>query len=218
MEYGAVTVLPTRTREYEHGNRSLHLLVILGKTTRSRLAIERWEIFAGLFHYFYQFVERHTMTAICEITIDIGIQCPGGRVCVAFDAGYLHQTAHRVASHTEVMLQAHLRCILYLGYTAAEKLTGGRSGHSAGHTYLSLTTYFGTTDTGVLLHDIAEKCGCGKRMEDMYLWKITTFPYMIKHSGEHTARSERGGGHDSAATGIFLAGRERISEYKSAAA
>lgn len=70
---------------------------------------------AGLFHYFHHFVKGYTVITVCKGRIDIGVKSSGCRIGISFDTRDLYQSAYRIASHSQVMLQAHFGCILYLG-------------------------------------------------------------------------------------------------------
>ena len=80
------------------------------------------------------------MVTIREGGVEIGIQGTGGSKGVALDAWNLNQTAHRVAGHTQVMLQSHLGSILHLCRTSTEKLTRRSRSHRTSHAYLALAT------------------------------------------------------------------------------
>ena len=76
--------------------------------------IKRWQVVSGLFHDLYDLVERHTVVTIGERGVDIGVEGTAGSESVTLDTWYLHESADRVACHTEMMLQSHLRRIFYL--------------------------------------------------------------------------------------------------------
>ena len=125
------------------------------------------------------------MVAVGEAGVDIGVEGSGGGIGVALYAGDLHKSADGVASHAEVMLQAHLGGIFDLRGRAAEELAGGRGSHGAGYSHLTLTTDLCAGDRGVLLHYIAEKSGCSQSVEHLMLREIAAFPKMIQHAGHY---------------------------------
>lgn len=74
----------------------------------------------GLLHYFHHFVKGYTVIAVCKGGIDIGVKSPGRRVGISFDTRNLYQSSYWIASHSQVMLQAHFGCIFYLCRAASE--------------------------------------------------------------------------------------------------
>ena len=75
---------------------------------------------------------------------------------VAFDAGYLHEAADRVAGHAEMVLHGDLGGVLDLGVAAAQ---GGREaggGHGGGAADLALAADFRAGDGGVHLAEGAD--------------------------------------------------------------
>lgn len=136
---------------------------------------------ASLLHNFHYAVEIDRMLAVGEGRIQIGVESTRCRVSIALDAGYLHQTAHRVARKSEMMLKTHFRRILYLCGGAAEQLRCRSGSHGARHAYLALAPYLGTRNRRVLLHDIAEKTGRGKRTEYALLAEALRRVQMVQH-------------------------------------
>ena len=84
------------------------------------LLVERRQVVAGLLHDLDDAVEAHRVATVGESRVEIGVERAGRRIGVAFDAGYLHETAHGVAREAEVMLEAHLGRVFYLGRCAAK--------------------------------------------------------------------------------------------------
>lgn len=132
-----------------------HLVVVFGKASGTGFFVKGWEVMAGFFHDSYEFVERYAVDSVGQGGIDIGVEGAGCGIGVALDAWNLHQTAHRVASHAEMMFQPHFSGIFNLGRAAAEELQGCRGCHGAGHTYFSLTADLGAGDAGILFDDVA---------------------------------------------------------------
>ena len=106
--------------------------------------IKRWQVVSGLFHDLDDLVERHTVVTIGERGVDIGVEGTAGSESVTLDTWYLHESADRVACHTEMMLQSHLRRIFYLRGASAEQLARRGRCHGACHADLSLTPDIGT--------------------------------------------------------------------------
>ena len=105
------------------------------------------------------------MLAVAERGVELGVEGTAGRKGVALDARNLDEAADGVAGHAEVVLQAHLRRILYLRRRAAKELAGGCRGHGAGHTDLALASHLRAGDRGVVLDDVAEDAGRGQGMK-----------------------------------------------------
>ena len=122
----------------------LHLFVIFGKATLPGLLVQRRQIVPSLFHYSHHLVERYTMIPIGKTRIDISIQSPRRSIGIPFDTRYLHQSAHRIASHPQMMFQPHFGGILDLCGTTSEQLAGCRRSHSTCHSHFALTPHFGS--------------------------------------------------------------------------
>ena len=105
----------------------LHLFVIFGKATLPGLLVQGRQIVPCLFHYSHHLVERYTMTSIGKSRIDISIQSPRRSIGIPFDTRYLYQSAHRIASHTQMMFQPHFGGILDLRRTTTEQLAGAEA-------------------------------------------------------------------------------------------
>ena len=63
-------------------------------------------------------------------------RCACRGICIALDAGNLHETAYGVACHAEVVFESHFGSIFNLRRTASEELVGSGGRHSAGYTHL----------------------------------------------------------------------------------
>ena len=83
------------------------------------------------------------MLSVGKAGVQIGIQGTGGREGVALYAGNLHESANRFASHPQMVLEAHLSGVLYLGRAASEEMAGCSRRHGASHSYLTLTANLG---------------------------------------------------------------------------
>ena len=158
------------------------------------------------------------MLSVGECRIDVGIERAGGGVGVAFDAGYLHKSAHRVARHPKVMLQSHLGGVFYLRRTSSEELARGGSGHGAGHAHLTLASYLGSGDAGVVFHDVAYKSCRGQRAKHLDFSELAAAEEMIERAGHHSARPARRSRNDHSARSVFLADGEGVGKRQSAAA
>lgn len=130
---------------------------------------------SGFFHYFYHTVERHAMVSVGERRVGIGVKGTGSGVGVSFDAGNLHQSAHRVARHAQVVFQPHLGSIFYLCGTSTEELACRCSRHRACHAYFCLASGFGSRYRGVMFDDISyQSCG-GKGTQDAGIAELPGF-------------------------------------------
>ena len=138
---------------------------------------------ARLLHYLYHAVEAHTVLAVRESRVEVGIERTGGGKGVALYTGYLYQSAYRVAGHAEVMLQSHLSCILYLGGAAAEELTSRSAGHGAGHAHLALTAHVGTRDGGILLDQVAYETRRGQGVQDAAVGELVPVRQVVEPAG-----------------------------------
>src|SRR3712207_7476954 len=65
----------------------------------------------GLFHNLNYLVERNTMHPVGESRIEICVQSTGGSISITLNTRYLNQSAYRITSHSEMMLQSHFRSI-----------------------------------------------------------------------------------------------------------
>lgn len=155
---------------------SLHLAEILGKTALGCLLVKRRKVMACLLHDIHHLVKRDPVRAVGEGREHIGVKRTCCRKGIAFDARYLHHAANRVTGHTEVMLQTHLRRILYLCRRTAEQLADSSGSHGARHTDLALAAHLSTAYGGVVLHHIAEKSCCCYGTEDACLTEILALP------------------------------------------
>ena len=82
------------------------------------------------------------MHAIGEGGVKVGIQGACGGIGIPFYTRNLHQSAYRVAGHSQMMFQTHFRSIFYLCGAAAKKLVGGCRSHCTGYADFSLAAYF----------------------------------------------------------------------------
>ena len=188
------------------------LLKLLGQSALARLLVERGNVVARPLHHVHHFVEGDAVLAVAERGVELGVEGTAGRKGVALDARDLDEAADGVAGHAEVVLQAHLRRILYLRRRAAEELAGGRRSHGAGHTDLALASHLRAGDRGVVLDDVAEDAGRGQSMEDARLGEIVEFGQMDQHARHHATGSTRRGRGHRAAGGILLAHGQGIGE------
>ncbi len=162
-----------------------------------RLAVEARQVMARLVHHLHHLVVGYQVRAVGERGVDVGVEGSCGSDGVALDARDLDEAADGVAGHAEVVLQAHLRRILYLRRRAAEELAGGRRGHGAGHTDLALASHLRAGDRGVVLDDVAEEprprrgpggCGCaGSRAR----WPGGRVPQVRRRSNRMSEPSPR---------------------------
>ena len=134
---------------------------VFGQSAFARFLVKRRNIVSRLFHNFNHTVERNAMPAIRKCRVEVRIQCACGCKGISFYAWYLHQAAHRVASHAQMVFQSHLCGILNLSRTATKQLACGSRSHSTSHANLTLATNVGTRDRGVFVKDGAKNAGCG---------------------------------------------------------
>lgn len=91
-----------------------------------------------------------------------------GRVhSVAVDAGNLHKSPHRVASHAEMMLKRDLGGVFDLLRRAAEHGTEACRRHSCRRPNFALTAGFGTGNRGVVLDQPADGRGSEQEIGDL---------------------------------------------------
>src|ERR687890_1136500 len=106
---------------------------------------------AGLAHGLDRLVQRDVVAAVAadgHAGRGDGLDRPDG---VALDAGDLHQPTDRVASKTEVVLDADLRGVLHLLRAAPDHLGEAGGGHGAGRADLALAADLRAGAGGVLL-------------------------------------------------------------------
>ena len=102
------------------------------------------------------------------------------------------------------MLQTHLGGVLYLSRTAAKQLTGSRCRHSTSHTYLALTTYFGSRDRGISFDSITEKPRRRQRPQYTFFGEFVRLMEVIQYCRYHTRRAAGRSRYYLAARGILF--------------
>ena len=117
--------------------------IFFGQASGGSFLVERRKILAGLLHDLHHVVEGDAMLSVGKAGVQIGIQGTGGREGVALYAGNLHESANRIAGHPQMVLEAHLSGVLYLGRAASEEMSGCVRGHGACHSCLTRTASLG---------------------------------------------------------------------------
>ncbi len=140
-----------------------------------------------LLHHLYHAVKRHTVRAVGERGVSVGIQRSSGCIGIALYARNLHHAAHRVARHAQMMFKPHLGGIFYLCRASAKQLRRRSGSHRTRHPYFSLAPGFGTRDRGVVLHYVAHKSGGGESAQHTHIAEIAAFLKMIEHGRHHAA-------------------------------
>src|SRR5437867_12091384 len=77
-----------------------------GETSKRGLLVFRLHVPARLAHGRDDLVERYDMRSVALQREGSGVDGFDCAKCIALDAGYLHQTADRIAGHPEVMFHA----------------------------------------------------------------------------------------------------------------
>ena len=116
-----------------------------------------------------------------------------------------------------MMLQSHFGSIFYLSRTASEKLTGCSRSHGAGNTYLALATHIGTTDRGIVLHDVTPQSGSSQGTQDAVFAHVVCRMHVIEHGRKHAAGTTGRCRNDGSARSILFAHRQGIGVNQAAA-
>lgn len=195
-----------------------HWSIVFCQSSLRRFLVKRGKIVAGATHHFHHFVERNAMRSVGQTGIEIGVKRTSSRVSITFNAGNLNESANRVASHSEVVLKTHFRCIFYLRRTSSEELNGSSCTHSTSHTHFALASHFRTGNGGVLLHDISDETGRCESPQNTCFGEMLALPEVVENTWQNTAGTAGGSRHDLAAGGVFLAHGQGIGKDESAAA
>ena len=187
-------------------------LVVQRQAAEGGLFVEAGEVVAGEFHGADHLVEADDVAAVAHHGVDVDVEGAEGGHGVALDAGYLHQSAQRVARQAQVVLHGHLGGILYLLGAAAEELVAGHGGHDAGAAHFGLAARFGTADGGVGLDDIGEEARRGHGPQDLAVAESVVLLQMIQHRRQHAAGTAGGGGDNLGAAGVLLAGGQGVGD------
>ena len=162
--------------------RSRHA-VVLSQSAFGCFFVDGGQVVASLFHHLDNLVKAHGVASVGKGRVETGVHGAYSCIGIAFDAWYLHQTAHGVAGHAKVVLKTHLSGILYLSDTATEELVSRSRSHSTGYAYLALTTHFCSRDRGILLYHIAKESACSQRTYYLSLGEVMFLLYLVEHSG-----------------------------------
>ena len=139
------------------------------------------------------------MVAVAVGGIQVCVESTGGCKSVTLNTWNLYQSAHRVASHAEMMFKSHFGSIFYLRRTAAKQLANRCRSHGASHANLTLASHIGTRYGGVLLHYVAHQSGCGYGMENLCVAEVVALLAMVEHCRQHATRATGGSRDDGAA-------------------
>ena len=164
----------------------------------------------GFVHHLHDPVEAHHVRAVGERGVGVGIESPGCRNRIAFDAGHLHQSAYGVAGEPQVVFEPHLRGVFDLRRGAAEKLACRGGGHGTCHADLALAADLGAGDRSVGFGHVAEQSRRSQGAQDPDAQEIARIGQVVEHCRNHAARPACGGGYDDAAGCILFGGRQGV--------
>src|SRR5215213_4273230 len=121
----------------------------------ARFLVLAVHVLGGLGQSRHGFVETYAVT-VCNLVAGDGIGCPGldGAERTSFNARNLHVPGHRVAGHTEVMLEGRFRGVL-----DDPRLSSARRGdqcrsHCGSYTDLGLASALGGRQRRMMLAEI----------------------------------------------------------------
>ncbi len=161
---------------------------------------------AGLHHGLDDLVERDDVRAVAAQRHARGVDGLDGAHGVALDARDLHQPAHRVAGHAQVVLHADLGGVLHLRRGAAEHGRQRARRHRAGHAHLALAADFGARERGRLFVDQANGAGREQELDDaLVAGPGNETRVVVQHRRHHPGRAVGGRRDHAAAGGVLLA-------------
>ena len=143
----------------------------------------------GALHNAHHIVKWHSVGTIGVERVDLGIDCTGGSHSVALDAGNLYKTTHWVASHTKVVFESHLGCILNLRRRTTHQLACGSGSHCTRHTNLALATNLCARHRSIGFYNSTHQTCRGKRPDDLTIGEVVLFLQVVEHCGYNTTRT-----------------------------
>ena len=84
------------------------------------------------------------MMPVGECRVDVRIESACCSIGIALNTRYLHQSAHWVARHTQMVLKSHFGGIFNLCRAAAKQLAGGCGCHGTCHPDFGLASGLGS--------------------------------------------------------------------------
>src|SRR4029079_2848924 len=133
---------------------------------------------------------------------------------VAHDAGYMHQSADRVAAHAQVVFDAYLGGILDLRVAAAQRRGQAGRFHRAGDADFTLTADFGAGERGIAFAQAADRRGSEQERDDaVFVGVFVEFAVIAYDRGNDAGSAVGRCGHHPAAGGILLVDGDRIEAH-----
>ena len=144
------------------------------------------------------------MAAVCRTRIARAGQRLSGCKDVALNAGDLHHPVDRVARQPEVVFQTHFGRVFHLARRSPQKLCSRPCRHGTCHADLPLTANLGARNRRIMLHQIANEPGSGKRAQDRRVTALSVFLHMAQYGWDDPARTAGGRRHDNTAGSVFF--------------